>query len=171
MQIRQSQFVGDIPPCRLDPKHPIHRHGHYDRYANCNDDAMERIFRFLCWVCRRTISVLPDDRLPYWPVSVPMLQKDFEARVQGKSPPKTTQLEVDCLKRAWLRFTQRTAANAACLGQIMQFVNPTAKQIWSSLRQWGNLSDILLQLARTFNTSLLKDYLCLRPWAPRMEEG
>jgi hypothetical protein len=171
MQIRQSQFVGDIPPCSLNPKHRIHRHGHYDRCANCNDEKMESIFRFLCRLCRRTISVLPDHLLPYRTVSVSLLQKDFEARVQGKSPPKTTPLEEGCLKRAWHRFTQRTAANAACLGQIMQFVKPTAKQIWSCLRQWGNLSAILVQLARAFNTSLLKDYLCLRPWALRTAEG
>ena len=44
-------------------------------------------------------------------------------------------------------------------------VKPTAAQLWNQLRRKSNLPAILVQLARPFNSSLLGDYLCLRPWS------
>ncbi|MEK7685030.1 MAG: hypothetical protein AAB466_06385 [Verrucomicrobiota bacterium] len=165
MQKRQSSFQGDRPPCPLDPHHTVHRHGSYTRWANCNDDLLQVILRFLCTGGLHTISVLPDDRLPYRTVSVPLLEKDLDARLNGTPPPAATVNEKGCLKRAWRRFTQRLAALAGRLGQMLSVVNPTPKRVRSQLRRWGNLPVILLQLARPFNTSLLHDYLCLLPWS------
>ena len=164
MQIRQSSFTGDRPPCPFHPKHIGHRHGSYKRWANCDDDVVQIILRFLCAICLRTMSVLPDDVLPYRPVSATLLERDLDARVNGTPPPPATVKEAGCLKRAWGRFTQRTAALAVLLGQMLYAVNPTSKHLWSQLRRWGNLRVILLQLARAFNTSLLHDYPCLQPW-------
>ncbi len=165
MQLRQASFNGNRPPCFLNPKHTVHRHGSYDRFADCDGSLILTILRFLCTICFHTISVLPDDVLPYRPISVTKLEKDFQARVNGTPPPAATIKEKGCLKRAWRRFTQRTAALAVLLGQMVYVVNPTPKHIWSQLRRWGNLPVILLRLARLFNTSLLLDYLCLLPWS------
>jgi hypothetical protein len=164
MQIRQSSFEGDLPPCHLNPNHIIHGHGSYERFANCDDGLLQIILRFLCTICLHTISVLPDGVLPYRAVSVTLLEKDLDARVNGTPPPPATVNEKGCLKRAWGRFTQRTSALAVLLGQMLYVVNPTSKHIWSQLRRWGNLPVILLQLAKPFNTSLLHDYFCLLPW-------
>jgi hypothetical protein len=166
VQIRFSHLTGDRPCCPLDPTHKIHRHGHYLRYGDCDSlEPLECILRFLCLLCGRTISVLHDHLLPYRPISTPKVQADFDARVTGQSSPAVTEKESGCLKRAWERFTRRTTALAATLGQMVQLVFPEPKPIWLQLRRWGNLSDILRMLGRPFNTSLLQDYLCVQPWS------
>jgi hypothetical protein len=166
MQIRFSHLKGDRPRCLIDPTHKIHRHGHYKRHGDCDGlEALERILRFLCLLCGRTISVLPDHLLPYRPVSVPKVQEHFDAKTSGQQPPPVTEKEKGCLKRAWVRFTRRTAALAATLGQMVQLVFPEPKPIWLQLRRWGNLANILRLLGSPFNTSLLQDYRCLRPWS------
>jgi len=166
MQMRKFQLQGDRPQCQVDPHHSVHVHGHYDRWANCDDAKREDIPRWLCVPCGHTISVLPEGMLPYRPISVPLVQAHFDAKASGQPEPAVTEKERGCLKRAWHRFTRRLAALTAVLGQIMQIRKSDAKQTWLRLRRLGNLEAILLRLARPFNTSLLHDYLCLRPWAP-----
>jgi hypothetical protein len=167
MQIRASSFRGDRPPCPLNPNHKVHVHGPYDRYANCDDEQKEDIPRFLCVPCGRTISVLPEHFLPYRPVSAPLIEKHLDAQAnpgQTEEPP-ATEKEKGCLKRAWARFKQRVSSLTARLGQMIRPVKPTAAQLWNQLRRKSNLAAILLRLARSFNTSLLGDYLCLLPWS------
>jgi hypothetical protein len=171
MQIRTSSLYGLRPSCPVDPRHPVDRHGHYHRYANCDDRQKESIARFLCRPCGRTISVLPDHFLPYRAVAVPLVQQHFDARAldgQTQEPP-ATEKEKGCLKRAWDRFGQRLTALTTMLGQLMQIRIRTPKLIWSTLRRLGNLPAILRQLAQPFNTSLLHDYRCLQPWSRRTD--
>lgn len=167
MQIRSSSFQGDRPSCPVDPRHAVDRHGRYERNANCDDQQKEEVDRFLCRPCGRTISVLPDHFLPYRAVSVPLVQQHFDAQAHPgpTQEPLATEKEKGCLKRAWDRFGQRVAALATVLGQMMQIRSRNPKPYWLALRRWGNLPAILLQLAKPFNTSLLHDYLCLRPWS------
>lgn len=166
MQIRASSFKGDRPPCVVDAKHTVHVHGSYSRYANCNDQQQESIGRFLCVRCSRTLSVLPDSFLPYRPVGVALVERHFDAQANPETVPEppATQKEKGCLKRAWNRFGLRVAALAVVLGQMLQMRARAPKPCWSALRRQGNLAAILRQLAQPFNTSLLHDYLCLRPW-------
>ena len=167
MQIRSSSFKGDRPPCPVDPHHAVDHHGSYERNANCDDEERQDIDRFLCRPCGRTISVLPDHVLPYRAISVPLVQKHFDAQAdpgRAKEPP-ATEKEKGCLKRAWARFKQRVAPLKATLGQIVSAVKPSAAQLWNQLRSQSNLPAILLKLAKPFNTSLLADYLCLVPWS------
>jgi hypothetical protein len=170
MQIRSSHLVGGRPCCPVDPSHKIHAHGHYDRAGDCASlQPLERILRFLCLLCGRTLSVLPDRLLPYRPIPAPKVEACFDALAAGQPPPPATEKEKGCLKRAWERFTRRTTALAATLGQMVQLVLLEPKPVWLQLRRWGSLEAILRLLARPFNTSLLRDYRCLRPW-PRPTE-
>ena len=165
MQTRFSLLSKARPPCALDPTHRVHCHGRYSRQGDCKKiPALVWILRFLCLICGRTISVLPDELLPYRPISAAKVQEHFDALAKDQPIPSATEIEQGCLKRAWERFTRRCAALAALLGQMMQLVSLEPKLIWLQLRRWGSLSDILLRLARPFNTSLLHDYLCLKPW-------
>jgi len=168
MQIRASSFQGDRPSCPLNPNHPVHVHGSYDRYANCDDGAKEEIPRYLCVPCGRTLSVLPDHVLPYRAVGTPLLEQHFDAQADpGQAPaPPATQKEKGCLKRAWARFKRRVAPLSATLGQMIRPVKPTAAQFWKQLRRQSNLAVILRELARPFNLSLLGNYRCLAPWSP-----
>jgi hypothetical protein len=165
MQIRASSFHGDRPPCPLDSNHTVHKHGHYERYANCNDATLLKICLFLCVRCRRTLGVLPDEVLPYRAIGTLLVQQHFDAQAQGQTAPAATEKETGCLKRAWTRFQERVKPLTVVLGQMIEPFQPGATQLWDQLRRWGNLPAILRQLARLFKTSLLHDYLCLRPWA------
>jgi hypothetical protein len=164
MQIRQSSFVGDRPPCPLNATHPVHCHGCYNRFANPNDHKLAAILRFLCALCGHTISVLPDDMLPYRSVPVKLVQKAFDARANDSGPPAVTEKEKGCLVRAWHSFSQHVTVLGAVLGQMIKPVKPNATELWKQLKQQGNLEVILLRLAHPFNTSLLRDYRCLQPW-------
>jgi hypothetical protein len=165
MQIRQSSFTGDRPPCQVDPKHTIHRHDRYERYGDCDEQnpRLVKIERFLCVLCGHTLSVLPDDLLPYRAVPASLVEKHFDAQANGTPPPAATEKEKGCLKRAWTRFTGRVDALLTVLGQMLKTVKPDASELWNQLRPWGNLPKILLRLASPFKISLLHDYLCLRP--------
>ena len=111
--------------------------------------------------------MLPDHFLPYRAVSTTLVEQYFDAQAApGKAlQPPVTEKEKGCLKRAWIRFGLRVIAIATVLGQMMQIRFRDPKLFWSALRRQGNLPGILLQLAKPFNTSLLGDYLCLRPWS------
>lgn len=168
MQLRQSQVQGDRPCCPVDPKHPIDRHAQYDRYADCDEQTKSKwIDRFLCRPCGHTISVLPDDTLPYRAVSVPLAQASFDARSSGKPEPPVTENERGCLKRAWARLRQRVEALLTVLGQMIEAVKPNASEFWNQLRRYGNLEKILRLLSRKFKISLLGNYQCLQPWPPQ----
>jgi transposase-like protein len=164
MQIRQSSFTGDRPPCPQSPAHRVHGHGCYDRFANCNDHQRQGIPRFLCTRCGRTISVLPDQMLPYRAASVKLVQEHFDAGADQTAPPAVTEKEKGCLVRAWLSFSKHVTVLGAVLGQMIKPVKPNATELWKQLKQQGNLEVILLRLAHPFNTSLLRDYRCLQPW-------
>jgi hypothetical protein len=166
MQIRASCVNGDRPSCPVDGDHKIHRHDTYERYGDLNEitPPVVIILRFLCVRCGRTISVLPDDLMPYRAIPVPLAEKYFDARANGTPEPPATEKEKGCLKRAWACFSQRVGPMIAVLGQMISRVKPCATELWQELRQWGNLQVILLQLAEPFKTSLLGDYSCLKPW-------
>jgi hypothetical protein len=168
MQLRKSSLQGDRPVCPLDPHHKIHRHDQYERYGNCADKnpLVVVILRFLCVRCHRTLSVLPDNLLPYRAVPVSLVKKRFDALAKGTRLPAATEKEKGCLKRAWASFSGRIEPLIALLGQMIRPVKPCAADLWLQLRQWGNLPAILAQLAEPFKTSLLDDYRCLKSWRP-----
>lgn len=168
MQTRQSLLTGDRPQCPVDPNHPIDCHGNYDRYADCQELTKSQwIARFLCRPCGHTISVLPDDTLPYRPISVPLTEASFDAKSSGKPEPPVTEKERGCLKRAWARLRQRVDVLLAVLGQMIDLLKPNASEFWNQLRRYSNLEVILRLLGRNFKRSLLGDYQCLQPWPPR----
>ena len=121
--------------------------------------------RWLCTVCGGTISVLPDEMLPYRSVGVGLLEGWFDALHHGRDPPAVTEVERGCLDRACSRFLQRIPSLTTILGQMVEAIRPTAQALWTQLRKFRRLVDILRLLAEKFKTSLLNDYRCLRPWS------
>jgi hypothetical protein len=165
MQLREGSFSGSRPGCPRDPRHRVHRHGRYERYADCDSDQRVSVARFLCVFCGWTLSVLPAERLPYIAPSVAKVQADFDAHTSGTDPPPQTEKERGCLRRAFDRFASRVAPLCAVLGQMICTIKPSACELWKELRLNSNLEGILLLLGTKFKTSLLADYRCLR--APR----
>ena len=172
MQLRLSLLTGDRPACPVDVKHCMHHHGAYYRYANCDDlEKSVEVLRYRCCRCGRTISVLPDEMLPYRPLGTKLVEEHFDAQAGEQAEAQLTEKEMGCLKRAWHRFTQRLNAITFVLGQMMQIRLSDAKLIWVQLRRLGNLKVILRLLGRKFKTSLLGDYQCLKPWKPKIPKG
>ena len=87
MQVRNSTTKDGVPACPFSHERVercIHRHGNYQRYESPEGDAKRGIPRFLCLLSGRTISVIPDDMLPYWAVSTEQIQSDFDGKSQSE---------------------------------------------------------------------------------------
>lgn len=123
------------------------------------------IQRYLCPNCGLTLSVLPPDRLPYRPITVPRLEAYFngQAKVGSGPDPPPDPLEAGCLRRAWARFQTRGKALQTALGLLLPSPIDTAAELWQAMRRAkGSLPEILRFLAQNAKQSLLGDYRCLR---------
>jgi hypothetical protein len=162
MQFREDTSVKMVPCCPLHPGRRLHRHGSYERYADCNTQERDSIPRYLCAACGRTFSVLPCGKLPYLAISTGDMQSEFDARASGTDPPSRTEKEQGCLRRAWKRLAARVEPLRASFGQMISTIRPVTGELWTQMRQYYNLAGILRFLFGHFKTSLLADYRCLR---------
>ena len=164
MQLRQSQLSGDRPICPAGQHHKVHGHGGYDRLKHPAGTETFRVQSWNCTQCSFTFTVIPNDALPYRPISTDLLEAGFEATFSDKDPPLLRENEKGCLNRAHDSFIRNIPFLTNMLGQIVETTCPCAAQLWKELCKLGNLKGILLYLARHFKTSLLKDYKCLKPF-------
>lgn len=170
MQIRQSTFESSQFKCPFhneEAEDCLLKHGTYKRYANASGDTRVAISRRLCKFTGKTVSILPDEMLPYWPLSVPELDEHFERRStiaeqESTEPPKTSSNELP--ERAWIRFCSapRLQSLTEYFGQRLP-LGEVPGTLWQAIkRTGGTLSKILCELAQA-GKSLLGDYRCLRP--------
>lgn len=121
---------------------------------------------YLCVRFRRTFSLLPGRLLPYRHVHLSRFEAFADRRAgvgQGPDPPPDGP-EAASLLRAWDRFAGRIDALRGCFGQLIASGVRDANDLWSAMRQAKqSLSGAPLFLARSHNTSLLADDLCLHP--------
>lgn len=125
--------------------------------------------RFLCPHCRRTFSVLPVDSLPYRPLSLTLVERDFDQRAasdqrpfSGPDPPPSV-VEEGCLQRAWSRFSSRSERLKNVLGHLVAATAKVPTTLWRSMRRsLGSLQALLTHLAKAGECSLFGDYLCLK---------
>ena len=144
----------------------MHRHGCYHRYAQATGQEKFPVQRFLCPQCGCTVSVLPENRLPYRPLHVDRLQSAFDAQAgvnSGLDPPPEP-VEAGCLQRAWTRFLTRVSGLTHAFGQMLPAGLRSGAPLWKELRRRvGSAEQILRFLAQCCNGSLLGNYACLRP--------
>ena len=158
-------FKGDRPACPQACPGRVHRHGSYRRFAQASGAATFGVQRFLCPQCGITLSVLPENRLPYRPLEATRLEASFnEVAEAGSGPdPPPNQLEAGCLRRAWRRFQTRVPKLQEAFGLLIDSASLRAGHLWKQMRQAKrDLRGILLYLARHHKSSLLGDYRCLR---------
>ena len=158
-------FKGDRPACPKACPGRVHRHGGYRRFANASGAITLRVQRFLCPQCGLTLSVLPENRLPYRPVQATRLEAFFNQQAEaGTGPdPPPEELEAGCLRRAWRRFQTRVAQLKEAFGLLIEQASLCPGDLWKQMRQArGSVHGILLYLARHHKGSLLGDYRCLR---------
>ncbi len=171
MQFRQSQLNGDRPVCPADPTHIVHGNGGYQRFKDPDGNEMIHVPCWNCTGCSNTFSVLPDDAIPYRPISTGLLESELEGSFSGKDPPPRTEKEKGCLIRALQSFVKNIPSLAEKLGQIVKTTSLTAAKLWKELCVLGDMQGILLYLAKYFKTSLLRDYCCLKPRGATLARG
>jgi hypothetical protein len=144
----------------------LYRHGSYERFKEPSGQELRSIARFYCPGCGHTVSVLPEQVLPYRPVQADRVQAHFDQKAEvgtGLDPPPSI-TEAGCLERAWSRFAARLATLRHVFGQLLPATIENAAHFWRQMRQaQGSLVKILHFLADTRNISLLGDYACLKP--------
>lgn len=157
---------GERPSCPRACPGRVHRHGCYSRYAKASGTETFRVQRFWCPECELTLSVLPDNRLPYRPVEGARLEAFFNEQAEagaGPDPPPEA-LEAGCLRRAWTRFQTRVCTLKEAFGLLIANLTDSAGALWKQMRlAKGTLQGILHYLAQSHKRSLLGDYQCLRP--------
>lgn len=169
VQIRESSLKGaDRPDCPCsgqvrEGRKKVHKHSSYKRYRKPEGGEKVTIDVFRCILCGQYFSVLPDDMLPYRPIGVEKVEQHFDAQYAEGKEPECTEIEKGCLERAVKSFVQHTQSLCNKLGQIVERIRPGTRELWRGLRRLGGLREILRILAEDFKTSLLRDYLCLRP--------
>ena len=167
IQLREDQLRGSRPVCPRSCPGTVHRHDHYFRYANPEGSGLERIERYLCYVCGLTFSVLPSHRLPYRAIRAERLQADFDCRAgiqtQGLDPPPRV-VEAGCLQRAWSSLSARVNTLKTAFGQLVSSTVSEVVSLWVSLRRaQDSVPRMLCFLSEHHRISLLGNYLCLRP--------
>jgi len=166
IQIRENSFNGDRPPCPSLCPQRLHRHGFYERFKNPSGEELRSIPRFYCPGCGHTVSVTPEQVLPYRAVEADRVQAHFDQKAEagtGPDPPPSI-TEAGCLERAWSRFAARSATLRHVFGQLLPATIKSASHLWREVRRaQGSLVKILHFLADTRNISWLGDYACLKP--------
>lgn len=145
----------------------MHCHGHYERYADPEGSALERVCRYLCRPCGLTISVLAPHRLPYRAIRAERLQGDFDQRAGIQTPaldPPPRVVEASGLRRAWSALSARVALLQEAFGQLMEDSVSEVTSLWMRLRvAMDSVPRMLRFLSEHHRISLLGNYRCLRP--------
>lgn len=88
-------------------------HGFYSRtLADAGFDGSIRVRRYLCWSCKRTVSLLPEFALPYLRFSISVLSLFLIARlIEGRTLAAAAQTAMPYQRgQFWVRRFQRQAA-------------------------------------------------------------
>jgi len=169
MQIINKTQVEARPWCHVCKSYDcVHKHGSYTRLRGVEGCERVEVPRYICKRHRRTWSILPEGMLPYWWLSVQMLQAwlDWVFGVDAEKP-KLREKEMECARRAQKRFSRHTPSLMRMLGQIIDLPRTTPKQLWLQLKKHigSPLQDIQVYLAERFHTSCLGSYHVLSPWS------
>lgn len=114
-------------PCPLcHAAHPLRAHGFYSRtLVDVNYDGSIPVRRYLCLLCKRTVSLLPDFALPYLRFSIRVISLFLVARLfhggtLGKAASVAFQPHMPYQRgQFWIRrFQQQAEALCAALSSL-----------------------------------------------------
>ena len=135
----------------------FHRHGTYERYVQ---DTRRKVARFLCKVCRLTVSMLPAFVLPYRPRLVAEVDRYFAA----PDDVRRNTSGADTLRHYWQQWCAHWPVLQRQTG--WPAVRPLAREprgYWRQLREAaGGLAGAQVQLVGCFGLALLRRYACHR---------
>jgi len=141
----------------------LHRHGRYRRWITTLLGKLLQLWiaRFLCPLCRRTISYLPDFALTYRLLGPETLQRYLEGELEKP--------DVRTFRDLCARYRQRLHRFAPELirtvGAGLGFPPPRSLQdFWPWLKKAGKgLRPLARRLVTDFKMGLLKRYRCHQP--------
>jgi hypothetical protein len=141
---------------RCGERECFHRHGVYLRYV---EEIQCKVARFLCKVCRLTVSVLPAFVLPYRSRLVAEVDRFFRATAAQRQNLSRG----DTLRHYWRQW----CAHVPAVQQTgWPAVRPLAREPQAYWRQLGAAAGSLLraqmELVHRFGLSLLRRYACHR---------
>jgi len=135
----------------------FHRHGTYERYVW---DKQVKVARFLCGLCRLTVSLLPAFVLPYRNRLVEAVDRYFRADAQAR----VQMADVDQLRRYWRQWIGHMGAvqrDTAWPPTRRLAREPQA--YWEQMRQAaGTMEAAQSHLIGCYGISLLQRYDCHR---------
>jgi len=145
---------------RCGERDVFHRHGTYERYVW---DKQVKVARFLCVLCRLTVSLLPSFVLPYRN----RLMKNVDAYFVAADEQRVEMSDMDVLRRYWQQWVghfeavQRDTAWPATQEPLRR--EPRA--YWRRMRKAaGSMAAAQKHLIGCYGISLLRRYGChVRP--------
>ncbi len=156
---KQVKAPGNCPNCQ--GAHSLEALAYYHRYITTATALVLLIWvrRFLCRLCRVSVSCLPEFAQPYRPVNTPTIAAGFNGEQARPEVQRWSQL----IKGYGRRFESHLPALLRQVGNALGPVplKPTAKGFWRQLlRQCGDLGSATRQLVHQFHTCLWGTYRC-----------
>lgn len=140
---------------RCGQRECFHRHGTYERYVW---DKQVKVARFLCVLCRLTVSLLPAFVLPYRSRFVQKVDAYFMASEEQRREMS----DVDVLRQYWRQWVGHFEAVQCDTGWPAQ--KPSVREpraYWERMREAaGSLAAGQKHLIGCYGISLLRRYLC-----------
>ena len=118
-----------------------------------------KVRRFLCWICKVSVSCLPSFAQPYRVVNTPTVEAGFNGQTQRPEVQRWAGL----IAVYWQRFQTHLPTLVRQVGNAFGPVplQPTAPGFWRQLlKQGGDLAGITRQLIHQFHTCLFGTYRC-----------
>ena len=156
---KQVRPPENCPNCQR--AHALEALAYYDRYITTATALVLMIWvrRFLCRLCRVSVSCLPTFAQPYRPVNTPTIAAGFN----GEEARPEVQRWSDLIDVYWRRFETHLPTLLRQVGNAFGPVplRPTAKGFWRQLlRQCGDLASATRHLIHQFHTCLFGTYRC-----------
>lgn len=144
----------------------LHRHGHYKRWLITALAELLRLLiaRFLCPLCRTTISYLPDFAFSYRPLQ----PQTFQAFLQGQIERPDVRSHSERLRHYKLRAEDFAAELVRTVGAAFGRPPPQPPGgLWPWLKKAGDgLHTVTRELVTGFQITLFKRYHCHQPTGP-----
>jgi hypothetical protein len=148
--------VGEPEVCgRCGQRDCFHRHGTYERYI-C--DKQVKVARFLCVLCRLTISLLPAFVLPYRS----RLVRDVDAYFRAGDEQRTEMSDVDVLRSYWQQWVGHfEAVQRDTAWPAVKPLKRDPRAYWRQMRKAaGSMAAAQQHLIGCYGVSLLRRYPC-----------
>lgn len=143
----------------------LHWHARYERWVAAKSKyLLIWVARFLCSLCKKTISYLPD----FVPTYRPIPWDTFEAFIEGELERADVRRHLDRLRQYRRQAESFCAELFRTVGAGLGRPPPrTARGLWGWLKKAGEgLRSVTRQLVTNFRITIFKRYRCHQPASP-----